>query len=408
MMSFVRFLSRLLTLLLPATLMLLAGLAVAWCTGQADPWCWGWPAMLLLVPTGWWLARRDFLHALWMGLGGAGMVLLFCALAAARMPDPWAMIGLLLLALAAAGGGALLWQRRRLPACVALAAALLLLGFGPARPISSQPDRPVLAVITALPLFWEEGGAGTRRDAPIVTLLRSRFEVRPIDDVRALAASGAPVLLLAQPRPMTPQALVALDRWVRDGGRLLLLTDPHLRWPSGLPLGDRRRAPMVGTLGPLLAHWGVRGGAVRDREIRHFLPDGRLLTMAGMQPLSSGGRQEVAVPLPLRIGRGEVLLLGDADLIDDRLWLADPARPLDPRAWSADTPALVAQWLGAEMPDGRRWMRDVADVRLGLRSALLAGTGWAILGLMLLRRRSGRNGMRTKSENKLVKGGKNG
>jgi len=315
---------------------------------------------------------------------------------------------LLLLALAAAGGGALLWQRRRLPACVALAAALLLLGFGPARPISSQPDRPVLAVITALPLFWEEGGAGTRRDAPIVTLLRSRFEVRPIDDVRALAASGAPVLLLAQPRPMTPQALVALDRWVRDGGRLLLLTDPRLRSPSGLPLGDRRRAPMVGTLGPLLAHWGVRGGAVRDREIRHFLPDGRLLTMAGMQPLSSGGRQEVVVPLPLRIGRGEVLLLGDADLIDDRLWLADPARPLDPRAWSADTPALVAQWLGAEMPDGRRWMRDVADVRLGLRSALLAGTGWAILGLMLLRRRSGRNGMRTKSENKLVKGGKNG
>ncbi|WP_313394550.1 Gldg family protein [Sphingobium yanoikuyae] len=407
MMSFVRFLSRLLTLLLPATLMLLAGLAVAWCTGQADPWCWGWPALLLLVPTGWWLARQDFLHALWVGLGGAGMALLFCALAAARMPDPWAMIGLLLLALAAAAGGALLWQRCWLPACVALAAALLLLGFGPARPISSQPDRPVLAVITALPLFWEEGGTGTRRDAPIVTLLRSRFDVRPIDDVRALAASGAPALLLAQPRPMTPQALVALDRWVRDGGRLLLLTDPRLRWPSGLPLGDRRRAPMVGTLGPLLAHWGVRGGAVRDREIRHFLPDGRLLTMAGMQPLSLEG-QEGAVPLRLRIGRGEALLLGDADLIDDRLWLADPARPLDPRAWSADTPALVAQWLGAEMPDGRRWMRDVADVRLGLRSALLVGTGWAILGLMLLRRRSGRNGMRTKSENKLVKGEKNG
>ncbi len=240
-----------------------------------------------------------------------------------------------------------------------------------------------------------------------MTLLRSRFDVRPIDDVRALAASGAPVLLLAQPRPMTPQALVALDRWVRDGGRLLLFTDPRLRWPSDLPLGDRRRAPMVGTLGPLLAHWGVRGGAVRDREIRHFLPDGRLLTMAGMQPLSLEG-QEGAVPLRLRIGRGEVLLLGDADLIDDRLWLADPARPLDPRAWSADTPALVAQWLGAEMPDGRRWMRDVADVRLGLRSALLAGTGWAIVGLMLLRHRCGRNGMRTKSENKLVKGVKNG
>ncbi|CAM5517594.1 Gldg family protein [Sphingobium scionense] len=407
MMPFARFLSQLLTLLLPATLMLLAGLAAAWRTGQADPWCWGWPALLLLAPAGWWLARQDMLHALWVGLGGAGMALLFCALAAARMPELWAMVGLVLLALTAAGGGAWLWQRRWLPALVALVVALLLLGFGPARPISSQPDRPVLAVIAALPLFWEEGGAGTRRDAPIVTLLRSRFDVRPIDDSQALAASGASVLLLAQPRPMAPQALVALDRWVRDGGRLLLLTDPRLRWPSDLPLGDRRRAPMVGALGPLLAHWGVQGGAVRDREIRHFLPDGRLLTMAGMQFLSSVG-QGAAVPLPLRIGRGEVLLLGDADLVDDRLWLVDPARPLDPRAWSADTPALVVQWLGGKMPDGRRWMRDVADVRLGLRSALLAGTGWAILGLMLLRRRSGRNGMRTKSENRLVKGVKNG
>ena len=53
--------------------------------------------------------------------------------------------------------------------------------------------------------------------------------------------------------------------------------------------------------------------------------------MAGMQPLSLEG-QEGAVPLRLRIGRGEALLLGDADLIDDRLWLADPARPLDPRS----------------------------------------------------------------------------
>ncbi|MFD2431043.1 hypothetical protein ACFSUK_29135 [Sphingobium scionense] len=178
MMPFARFLSQLLTLLLPATLMLLAGLAAAWRTGQADPWCWGWPALLLLAPAGWWLARQDMLHALWVGLGGAGMALLFCALAAARMPELWAMVGLVLLALTAAGGGAWLWQRRWLPALVALVVALLLLGFGPARPISSQPDRPVLAVIAALPLFWEEGGAGTRRDAPIVTLLRSRFDVR--------------------------------------------------------------------------------------------------------------------------------------------------------------------------------------------------------------------------------------
>ncbi|MFD2431044.1 hypothetical protein ACFSUK_29140 [Sphingobium scionense] len=145
---------------------------------------------------------------------------------------------------------------------------------------------------------------------------------------------------------MAPQALVALDRWVRDGGTAAAA---HRSAPA-LALRSAAGRPAPGADGrrawPLLAHWGVQGGAVRDREIRHFLPDGRLLTMAGMQFLSSVG-QGAAVPLPLRIGRGEVLLLGDADLVDDRLWLVDPARPLDPRAWSADTPALVVQWLGA-------------------------------------------------------------
>jgi hypothetical protein len=80
------------------------------------------------------------------------------------------------------------------------------------------------------------------------------------------------------------------------------------------------------------------------------------------------------------------VLVGDADLIDDRLWLADPARPLDPRAWAADTPALMVQWLGGTMDGGRRWFRDGSDVIPGLRWALILGTIWAMLGTALLRR----------------------
>ena len=94
-----------------------------------------------------------------------------------------------------------------------------------------------------------------------------------------------------------------------------------------------------------------------------------------------------------------MLLVGDADLIDDRLWLAAPGDPLDPRAWSADTPACVAQWLGAATPQDRRWMRAPADVIAGLRWAILVGTGWAMLGGALLRRQFQRREAGTKSEN---------
>ena len=45
-------------------------------------------------------------------------------------------------------------------------------------------------------------------------------------------------MLLAHPMAQTADALVDLDRWVRGGGRVLLLADPRLEWPSERPLGD--------------------------------------------------------------------------------------------------------------------------------------------------------------------------
>lgn len=358
----------------------LAGLKIAWLTGQADPWCWGAPMLVAMMALGAMLRGS----ALWVGPGAAGMVLLFCGGAAARWPDPVAAGGLVALALLAAAAGFGLRARRWAGGGLALALSLLLLWGGPARPVATAIDRPPLAVLTALPLFWAEGGAGLAGpvDAPIVTLLRSRFTVRPVDDPRALAASGTQRLLLAQPRALSPAQMAAVDQWVRDGGRALVLADPLLRWPSDLPLGDRRRAPPVSLLGPLLDHWGFQAADRREEEMRWFAPDGALLTLSGVQHFA-GSEGPLA---RRRIGRGEVVVLGDADLLDDRLWLADPARPRDPRAWSADTPARVVQWLGAGLPGERRWMRQPADVRSALRWALLFGTGWAILGAALFGR----------------------
>ncbi|MCI4590061.1 GldG family protein [Sphingobium sp. BYY-5] len=400
MVAIVAALKRFLWLWLPMLAALLAGLSRAWRTGQADPWDWGVATAVVLAVVGLLLARRSWAVWTWVAVGAAGSALIFCALAAARMPDIPAGLGLSVVALLAVFGGA--WVRHALLGRIAgaflLALAGLLLWRGPAQPVTPVPGRPKLAVITGLPLFWAEpgGGGAALRDAPIIAVLRTRFTVEPIDDPLRLARSDVRRLLVAQPRALAPQQLVALDHWVRMGGTALVLADPLLCWPSALPLGDRRRVPSASLLAPLLAHWGFTPGSLVAGEIRHFLPDGHLVTLSDAGLFSPAD----ALPLRKRIGRGEVLLLGDADLIDDRLWLADPARPLDPRAWVADTPALVSHWLGASIPGERHWMRAPADVIAGLRWAILAGTGWAILGAMLLHAQFVAKKSGTKSENK--------
>lgn len=379
-----------LVLWLCAVLVLLGGLAVAWKTGQLDPRLWGIPAALILLVVGMWRGMRE---APWMAVGMAMMILIFCWIAASRVPAPGAASILLAVMVTAASGGACLHRGngrrpgRLWAGAIALGSAALLIWQGGPAPVKQARARPELAVITALPLFWEKDA---RRDAPIIRLLQTRFTVRALDDPAMLARSGARHLLLAQPRAMPPDRLVAIDAWVRGGGQALIMADPMLRWTFDMPVGDRRAAPAVSLLGPLLDHWGVRMEAAQAGEVRRFIAGGRLLTLSGFG--------NAAAPCPdsrdgiaqCPIGKGRVIVAADADLIDDRLWLSDPARPLDPTAWTADTPALVAEWLGASLPGDRRWMRGVDSVMRGLRWALLAGTMWAILGAALSHRWSKR------------------
>ena len=427
---------RFLWLWLPSIVVFIFGLRRAFLTGQTDPWDWILPMAVVLVVIGLLIARRGWTMLVWVALGSSGMALIFCALAAGRVPDGLAAAGVLAVASLASFGGAFLrcfpfgprlvgravpdasrLRSKRAEAGVGLLLlifAALICWRGPAHPIRMSPDRPALAVITALPLFWDEAGQGGPRDAPIVTLLRTRFTVMPMDDPLRLASSGVKRLLLAQPRAMSPAQRVAIDQWVRNGGTVLVLDDPLLRWTSDLPLGDRRRAPSVGLLHPLLAHWGFRPHSVWEKENRTHLPGGHVITLSGTQLFVTGPEGRIAgadesFVHRKRLGSGEMLLLGDADPIDDRLWLADPAHPLDPRLWIADTPAQLVHWLGgAPVPGDRRWMQAAQDVQGGIRWAVLAGIIWAMMGAGLLRPERRGFGPGTKGEDDGIKYNKSG
>jgi hypothetical protein len=266
---------------------------------------------------------------------------------------------------------------------------------------TAPPTRPPLLLMTALPIIWGEGGAfdPNSRPAAAYRALQEEFTVGPIDALDESSLSSASLLLLAQPGRLAPGELVALDAWVRRGGRVLVLTDPHLEWPSEVPLGDIRRPPPVGLLAPLLTHWGLE---LRQDSIdgATSFGDGRLLALRHAGRFATTGRGcRVLEPFHARcqIGRGQAILLADADLLRDELWMA-PVEGGDARHLRrSDNPLVLADLLdrlaGLERERLRapvRWREPGAPADAELATAtwpLAILFGAALLVALLSRRR---------------------
>jgi hypothetical protein len=197
-----------------------------------------------------------------------------------------------------------------------------------------------VTLLTALPLVWGEGSAadviaGRVGRSETLKALDKHLDVRAIDTL-SRATMGHDIAIIAQPRRLTPQELVTFDKWVRSGGRAMIFADPELVWPSHYPPGDNRRAPPVTLLDPLFDHWGVILGD-SDHQEHKVQMAGLTVALAaagvwtGPKPCSGNG----GYALDCRIGKGRVLLVGDADLLDPRLWQVS----------GADNPAWVIRQL---------------------------------------------------------------
>jgi hypothetical protein len=218
-------------------------------------------------------------------------------------------------------------------------AALLLLGSCRETTSANTPDnrKPTLFLLTSLPIVWSESFGLDQPGSAALKALEGEYQVRPADLPSQLPERA--LLLAAQPRALPAEELVALDGWVRRGGRLVLLADPMVEWPSERPLGDPRRAPTAFPDTGLLRHWGLRldapeeRGPVQARLGRHLVrtaSPGSLVRTAGTCAIERDG-----LVARCRIGKGRANIVADADFIN-------PGPGLDGSA-EDNLPALLSE-----------------------------------------------------------------
>jgi hypothetical protein len=196
--------------------------------------------------------------------------------------------------------------------------------------------------MSSLPLYWPLGAdlaaiAQGQGEVPWQrAALAGSYALEPLDTlspIPALAAdqpeidplAGLRRIAIIQPRGLSASDNVALDSWVRAGGRLLLVLDPALTGEYDLPLGDPRRPVDTALIPPVVARWGLAVSFDEDQAVA--VSTARL----GETPLPLALFGVVAITNPTaadctlladgaaarcRVGRGEVTLLADAALFE--------------------------------------------------------------------------------------------
>lgn len=236
--------------------------------------------------------------------------------------------------------------------CAALLpAALIACQPGQARDEAVAPEeRPALGLFTTLPIMWGEAEFSALLDGEEVRpwvrqVLERDYELEPLDVLGKGELATLDRLVLAQPRALAPAENVALDEWVREGGRLLLFADPMLTGHTRYPLGDKRRPQDVILLSPILARWGLELRYDTDQP-----PDERLIEVLGTSvPVEAAGefvRQPTEAPADCTIsdegllaqcsiGEGRVTVLADAALLEGESADAQSAAAIESLAAAA-------------------------------------------------------------------------
>jgi hypothetical protein len=204
---------------------------------------------------------------------------------------------------------------------ILIGAAAIAYAVGDRSPEATPPrptgKRPTLLLLTSLPIVFGEEFSIQSAGSPILKALQTHYRVLPISVTDPAELAKGRLLLMAHPPAQPAEDLVALDQWVRDGGRLLLLADPMLEWPSERPLGDPLRPPAMFMDTGLLAHWGLRLDAPDERgSALRRLGGYDVLTVSPGALFGNCRISEDRLVAHCSVGKGKATIVADADLID--------------------------------------------------------------------------------------------
>ena len=186
--------------------------------------------------------------------------------------------------------------------------------------VEARPEgqRAKLMLLTSLPLLFGDEFGLQNGGSSALRALETGYTVVPINSANRRELAQAKLLLMAHPLAQTAEDLVELDRWVRGGGRVLLLADPTLVWPSERPLGDKLRPPLSFADTGLLQHWGVRLDAPEETGPAERKLGGRTIVAGSPGALVSSRCAVDAGGFVARceVGKGRVTIVADADFLN--------------------------------------------------------------------------------------------
>ena len=201
-----------------------------------------------------------------------------------------------------------------------------------------------LGLMTGLPLYWPleasfEQIAQNDFETPwFRTLTAAQYELTPLDTLSPIPAldpkaapdnpmEGLERFALIQPRGLAPSDNVALDEWVRTGGRLLLVLDPQLSGHYELPLGHPRFPSVTAFIPPVVERWGlaIRYDGEQSEELAFAaLPDAELpVHLYGEIVTLDDADSDCSVDVTRSlaqcvVGQGRVTVLADAAIFEHR------------------------------------------------------------------------------------------
>ena len=202
-------------------------------------------------------------------------------------------------------------------------------------PVAPPTEIRQLALFGTIPIYWGEAAAISDllddRSEPhwARAELEKQFELSPIDALDDEGLAEYDLALMAQPRALAAEENVALDRWVRKGGVLLMFADPMLTSHSEFAIGDKRRPQDVALLSPILARWGLEleydPEAHDEVKVVSGIGDGIPTRLAGRfrirdeekGPATACVLKADRLVAKCEIGRGKALIVADAAVFDE-------------------------------------------------------------------------------------------